>query len=63
MALTNPTRSAFENIETTIISEPGAGVTTQEDANQYFAGVIDELDEAVESNSNYTSISDLDELI
>jgi hypothetical protein len=61
--LTNPTRAAFENIETTIISPPGAGVTTQEDANQYFARVIDELDEAAESIGDYTNISDLDELI
>ena len=61
--LTNPTRAAFENIETTIISPPGAGVTTQEDANQYFAQVIDELDEAAESIGDYTNISDLDELI
>ena len=63
VALTNPTRSAFEGIETTVISEPGAGVTTQEDANQYFARVIDELDEAVEANKDYSDLSDLEELI
>ena len=61
--LTNPTQDAFADVETTVISPPPAGTITQEDANQYFAQVIDELDEALEDHKDYTDIKDLDELV
>ena len=61
--LTNPTRSAWGAVDTTVITPPPAGITTQEGANQYFVRVIDELDEALEDHKDYTDIADLDELV
>jgi len=61
--LTNPTRSAWDSVDTTVITPPPANITTQEGANQYFVRVIDELDEALEDHKDYTDIDDLDELV
>jgi hypothetical protein len=61
--LTNPTRAAYDKVDTTVITPPPPNLTTQEDANQYFAQALDELDEALEDHKDYTDIADLDELV
>ena len=61
--LTNPTAAPWSEVDTTVITPPTEALETQEDANQYFAQAIDELDEALEDHKDYTDIKDLDELV